>query len=230
MGETSSGTTPPYNSAVKQNIGKIFLQLLDKHFPPRNKFRTIFNHNCVKLSYSCMPNMKSIISGHNKQILQKSRAEADNAPIKLCNCQKKAQCPLNGACLTKSVIYQVTVTLKDEPDEAKVYTGLTDNTFKEIFSGHKYSFTHTAQRDSTTLSQHVWQLKDRGMEMGRDFDIKWKILKKCKSYSCGTRSCDLCTTEKYFILLAHPDKSLNKRSELISKCRHRRKYKLERIT
>ena len=85
---------------------------------------------------------------------------------------------MNGACLTKSVIYQATVTIKDEPDEVKVYTGLTDNTFKERFSGHKYSFMHTAQRDSTALSQHVWQLKDRGKVMERDFNIKWKILKK----------------------------------------------------
>ena len=50
-----------------------------------------------------------------------------------------------------------------------------------------------------------------------------------------TRGCDLCLTEKVKILLGHdgPEKIpksvilLNKRTELLQKCRHRRKFTYE---
>ena len=64
---------PPYNLAVKNNIGKQFLDLVDKHFPSHHKLRPIFNRNSIKVSYSCMPNVKSIISGHNKKVLEQHR-------------------------------------------------------------------------------------------------------------------------------------------------------------
>ena len=37
-------------------------------------FYKIFNRNTVKISYSCMPNLKQIIDGRNKSILQKTTA------------------------------------------------------------------------------------------------------------------------------------------------------------
>ena len=216
---------PPFNSAVKQNIGKTFLNLIDKHFPSHHKFRPIFNRNTIKISYSCMPNVKSIISGHNQKVLQQHRNKAGTtADEKKCNCQKKDQCPLKGECLAKTIVYQATVRTTE--GEEKTYTGLTESTFKERFTTHKSSFTHLKHRDSTALSQHIWQLKD----LGKDYSLSWKILKKCKPYQCGSRSCDLCTTEKLLILQSDPQKSLNKKSEIISKCRHRRKFKLEAVT
>ena len=36
-----------------------------------------------------------------------------------------------------------------------------------------------------------------------------------------TRKCDLCLTEKMIIARSDPKKLLNKRTELVSKCRHR---------
>ena len=147
----------------------------------------------------------------------------EEGPPKPCNCQRKNECPLNGKCLTKTLVYEATVKSNDEE---KTYTGLTDMTFKERFSSHKSSFTHEKHRDSTALSQYIWQLKDEK----KDHSISWKILKQCQSYKCGGRSCDLCTTEKLFILKADPQKSLSdKRSELVSKCRHMRKFKLEGV-
>ena len=38
---------PPYSRAVITNIAKEFLQLIDLHFPPSNKFHKIFNRNNV---------------------------------------------------------------------------------------------------------------------------------------------------------------------------------------
>jgi len=60
---------------------------------------------------------------------------------------------------------------------------------------------------------------------GKEYNIKWEIAKKATPYKCGTRYCNLCITEKTVILLADPETLLNKRSEIISCCRHRKKYR-----
>ena len=173
-----------------------------------------------------MPNVKTIISGHNKKVLKSYREPTATTQVRTCNCRGgAANCPLNGECLAECIIYQATVTTT--PDgEVKTYTGLTDNKFKERYGSHKSSFNHENQKDSTALSQYIWQLK----HSQKSFNIKWEIVKRCQSYKCGGKSCDLCTTEKVFILRSDPQTSLNKRSELVSKCRHRRKFKLEAVT
>ena len=64
---------PPYSMNVKTNIGKVFLNLLHKNplLPPSptHLFHKIFNKNMVKTSYSYIHNMSSIISAHNRSIL-----------------------------------------------------------------------------------------------------------------------------------------------------------------
>jgi hypothetical protein len=52
---------------VSTNIGRNFLSLIDKHFPSFFSFHKIFNRNTVKVSYSCMSNVKSIITKHTVQ-------------------------------------------------------------------------------------------------------------------------------------------------------------------
>ena len=61
---------PPYSKTVKTKIGKFFLQLIKKHFPKEQKFHKIFNKNTLKLSYSCMSNIKTKRNAHNKDILR----------------------------------------------------------------------------------------------------------------------------------------------------------------
>ena len=61
-----------YSKSLKTNNGKLFLHLIDKHFPPTHKSRKTFNRNTVKVSYLCMPNINSKISTHKKKILNKS--------------------------------------------------------------------------------------------------------------------------------------------------------------
>ena len=62
---------PPYSKNVATNIGRIFLKILDEEFPENHVLHKIFNRNTVKVSYSCMPNVKQSIDGHNKTILKK---------------------------------------------------------------------------------------------------------------------------------------------------------------
>ena len=89
---------PPYSMNVKTNVGKIFSKLLRKHFPPTHPMYTIFNTNNVKISYSCFPNIASIISSHSKKILY-----SDNTKYG-CNCNDKNKCPLDNECLTPTIV------------------------------------------------------------------------------------------------------------------------------
>ena len=90
---------PPFSLNVKTNIGRKFLKLLKQHFPKSNRLHKIFNKNMVKVSYSCMINMSSIISSHNKRLLKPRTTEYD------CNCRTKENSPLQNQCLTANLIY-----------------------------------------------------------------------------------------------------------------------------
>ena len=96
-------------------------------------------------------------------------------------------------------------------------------TFKKIFQGHKHSFKYRDSQSSTTLSSHVWNLKDQS----KNFNLKWEVVDKANTFNPISKKCRLCLKEKYHILF-HPDgASLNRRSELFSTCRHRLRQLLE---
>ena len=67
---------PPFNAQVKTNIGKSFLALLDKHFPKTHKYHKLFNRNTVKLSYSCTQSVESLMSKHNKMVLNSNNSNS----------------------------------------------------------------------------------------------------------------------------------------------------------
>ena len=56
--------------------------------------------------------------------------------------------------------------------------------------------------------------------------ISWKIVCHATPYQHGSKVCNLCLAEKYAILAGNDDALLNKRTELVNKCRHKNKYKL----
>ena len=62
---------------------------------------------------------------------------------------------------------------------------------------------------------------------GGDFHIEWRIIGHAPAYNPITRKCSLCTIEKLYIAEHINENLLNKRDELVSKCRHRRKYSFE---
>ena len=53
------------------NIGKYFLELLDKHFKQYNILYQIFYRITLKISYSCSRNFFRIINTHNNEIIRK---------------------------------------------------------------------------------------------------------------------------------------------------------------
>ena len=64
---------PPYSKTVKTNVIKLFLSLIDKHFPKGHKFHKCFNRNTVKATYCTLSNMMDKIGNHNAKILSKEK-------------------------------------------------------------------------------------------------------------------------------------------------------------
>ena len=142
-----------------------------------------------------MPNVHQIITAHNKTVPDKQSKPSENLS-KECNCRQKESCPLRGKCLTESVVYQATVTRKDNQHK-ETYVGLTEGAFKTRYNNHTSSFRNPKHKHSTELSKYIWHLKQASIE----HSIHWKILKKCKAYSNKTKRCNLCLHEKYIIHL-----------------------------
>ena len=55
-------------------------------------------------------------------------------------------------------------------------------------------------------------------------EIAWRIIRKCLPYNYNSRKCYLCLDGKLEIALYEREKLLNKKTELISKCPHQKKY------
>ena len=66
---------PPFSKNVKTNIARSFLKLVDTHLPIGHKLHKIFNRNTVKVSYSCMRNVNSVIASLNTRIIRKSQPQ-----------------------------------------------------------------------------------------------------------------------------------------------------------
>ena len=67
---------------IKHNVSKLFMRMIDKHFPHHHKFHKLFNRNNVKLSYSCMSSMKNVIQTHNSKIMEHPKPTNN----KTCSC------------------------------------------------------------------------------------------------------------------------------------------------
>ena len=59
---------------------------------------------------------------------------------------------------------------------------------------------------------------------GTNYTIKWSILKRANSYKGHPSHCNLCLSEKLYILTADRSTLRNKRSELITKSRPENKF------
>ena len=60
---------PAFSFNVKTKTGEIFLRLPYKDFPKHHYYKLI-NRNNVKISYSCMQSMASVIQNHNTNLLK----------------------------------------------------------------------------------------------------------------------------------------------------------------
>ena len=88
-----------------------------------------------------------------------------------------------------------------------------------------YASSSKTKNNVTELSKVVWNAKGAGETPL----IECSIVKRVPPYQCGSKICQLCLAEKMSILQADKKNLLNKRSELVSKCRHINKFLLKNV-
>ena len=167
-----------------------------------------------------MPNMAQAVLKHNTKIVR--QATAVTQPEKSCNCRRGHPCPVGGQCLRRSVVYRAAITANNKTE---YYTGITGNSFKERLNHHNSDFRNKKQRNSTTLSNHIWELK----ETSTPYDLSWSIIESAPKYNNNTGKCRLCNREKWYIMFRPEGATINDRSEFYSTCRHRTQNLLSRI-
>ncbi len=171
-----------------------------------------------------MPNVRSSVNKHNKKVLKKEEASS-NEPVKTCSCPRNTECPLNNCCYEKDVQYSAEVTSNLPGYGTKIYKGICSTTWKERFGKHKKSFNNEEYERDTALSAEIWRIK----RAGGDYQIKWSKEANQRSYTPEGSRCSLCLHEKLVIALFEGKNLINKRNEIISRCRHCLKYKLKKL-
>ena len=99
-----------------------------------------------------------------------------------------------------------------------LYIGLSGGPFKSRYYSHIKSFKNEKYEKETELSKFIWHLKRKK----ETFTINWSILKKSNTNRRDSDQCNLCMDEKIEILRMKGE-LINKRSEVISTCRHNKK-------
>ena len=144
--------------------------------------------------------MKNLIKQHNARVLKNQ----EHSEKRSCNCRGKDNCPLDGKCLHKCIVYQA--------NECKEYFGTAEGEFKLHYNNHTMSFRHKKCVNDTELSKYFWKLN----EENTDYNLQWSIKAYGFLYKCGTRNYD-------------QKKLLNKWKGLVFICTHRNKFLLSSI-
>ena len=148
---------PVYSMNVTTNVGRYFLNLINKHFLPHHKFSKIFNRNNMKTSYRCMPNMKSRANIHSKTV---TKAQP-SAQARTFNCINKSKCFLNNKCLSNNVLCKANITSTIESYRNKIYYGISETKFKSRYADYRKSFKNRKHKTDTELSNEIWKLKEQ---------------------------------------------------------------------
>ena len=164
-----------------------------------------------------MPNIESLI-----KIMRSQKKNPE--PESMYNCRIPENSLLKGKCLASAIVYESKVDAGTTHKTVYKYNGLTEGPFKPRFDKHNTSFKHAHKKNETELSKKIWELKEKNVP----YKLSWKILKHGHPYRGGMRTCDLCLTEKVLILTSKDEHLLNKRSEILNKCRHTNKFMLEK--
>ena len=127
---------------------------------------------------------------------------------------KGVNCPTDGKCLTRSVVYKAVTSTDD--NTTQTYIGVTAYDFKTRYRNHLKSLRNEKYKQQTELSKHVWNLKRKSSifdQMGHRQANTRRQKRKTKLYSVPRGKAD--DHERSF-----KEHFFNKRSETFSKCRH----------
>ena len=110
-----------------------------------HKFHKLFNRNNVKVSYSCMPNIRTNISLHSKKILEY------RPPLVLdkCNCNNKNECPLNGECASCNILCKTKVNSNVRNCTEKLYKGRATRNHSTTSNTKRKTSSARSLRDQT---------------------------------------------------------------------------------
>ena len=117
----------------------------------------ILNRNLIKVSYSCMRKVKSIINSHNHKILQSQRSIS----TKTSSCITKIACPLSNHFLLRNIFYQAIVSSENPELKEKVSFGISETPFKLRYPNHLNSFHTVRYKNDTELSKEIWNFKEK---------------------------------------------------------------------
>ena len=85
--------------------------------------------------------------------------------------------------------------VENSTNTTETCTGLTGNTFKKRYYGHRRTFEKENHENHTTLSSHVWDLK----KMHKNYNISWSVIDRTADFNPSTKKCRLCLKEKFYI-------------------------------
>ena len=105
-----------------------------------------------------MSNIACIIKSHNNTLIYPNAITDEMT----CNCRTKCECPLNGKCRTKSIVYKASITAPNIP--TRHYFGLCETEFKVRFYNHRSSFKDQRKMNATELSKAAWDYKSTRTE------------------------------------------------------------------
>ena len=132
----------PFRKNYSTKIGKNISSLLDLHFPKNHIYNSIFNRKKVKVSYSCMGNIKSITNNHNMKNLNDT-AEIEES----CISRNKNNYNLDGKCLIPNIIYEAQITsissktgLTNYQNDSTLNSMKTTRTIKRILDNKTQPF------------------------------------------------------------------------------------------
>ena len=165
-----------------------------------------------------MPNVKSIITKHNKTVLDPPTSNSERT----CNCINSKKCHLQQKCLTNNIMYKATITSNQDNYHHKIYYGITGTKFKQRYANHIKFFRHEKHQSDTELWNELCSIKNNNYIP----NIVWEILRKHQTYNPNTKRCFLCLNEKLEIPRYKGHNLQNKWSETINRCCHRNKFVL----
>ena len=114
----------------------------------------IFNRNTVKVSCSCIENFSSLISSHNKKLIQNNGLN-----IKTCICRTKSTCLLDNQCQSQNIIYKWIVSTSVNPN--KLYLKTAEGGFQKRNHNHTKCCRNKQYTKDTSLSKYIWEIKKK---------------------------------------------------------------------
>ena len=138
-----------------------------------------------------MENVRQIIKKQNNYVSRKKPKSTQS-----CNGRKKDNYPMNGNCLTNSVIYKYTISPATTTTKQRAYLELAEGDWKQLHYNHAQSFGNVRHKNHATLSGCLWKLKKKTNEIPK---LTWSILKIVPGYSNVSKRCLLCLQEKMYI-------------------------------